>query len=106
MWIHWCSSPPAPTFFLSEEAEKLKAKEGFIFETSIKSGKDNVYLVNKLFSYLKYGDKIFLPYFLYDTFVLHEQKSTKKTERCFFFNFLFLITVGLQYYPSFRCTAQ
>ena len=36
------------------EAEKLKAKEGFIFETSIKSGKDNVYLVNKLFSYLKY----------------------------------------------------
>lgn len=54
MWIHWCSSPPAPTFFLSKEAEKLKAKEGFIFETSIKSGKDKVYLVNKLFSYLKY----------------------------------------------------
>ena len=54
MWIQWCSSPPAPTFFLSEEAEKLKVKEGFIFATSLKSGKDKVYLVNKLFSYLKY----------------------------------------------------
>lgn len=31
------------------------------------------------FSYLKDGDKIFLPYFLYDTFVSCEQKSTTRT---------------------------